>query len=62
MCGLTTRWLNWLMCPTPEKKRYATASAAQFFAVTDGLRAYKCPCGSWHLTSKRVRRKKPVAK
>ena len=47
------------MCTS--KRRYETRTAAQFFAVADGLRAYRCPnCGGWHLTSRRVERKRPV--
>lgn len=47
-------------CPTPNKKTYDTKGAAQFFAYTDGLRSYKCPCGKWHLSSKNVKRTKRV--
>lgn len=39
-------------CPTPQKKSYATRETAVFFARADGLRAYLCPCGLWHLSSK----------
>lgn len=39
-------------CPTPEKKSYETREAAVFFARADGLRAYRCPCGAWHLSGK----------
>lgn len=43
-------------CPTPDKKSYESQKAAGFFANTDGLRPYLCPCGKWHLSSKRVKR------
>jgi hypothetical protein len=39
-------------CPTPEKRAYVEREAAVFFARADGLRAYKCPCGAYHLSSK----------
>jgi hypothetical protein len=39
-------------CPTPQKKVYDSREAAIFFARADGLRAYQCPCGRWHLSSK----------
>lgn len=39
-------------CPTPEKRSYDSRDAAVFFARADGLRAYRCPCGAWHLSSK----------
>lgn len=41
-----------IACPTPEKKGYATREAAVFFARADGLRAYRCRCGVFHLSSK----------
>lgn len=41
-----------MACPTPEKRSYGTREAAVFFARADGLRAYRCPCGGWHLSSK----------
>lgn len=41
-----------LPCPTPAKKSYDTRDAAVFFARADGLRAYQCRCGAWHLSSK----------
>jgi hypothetical protein len=49
-------------CPTPTKVAYDSRRAAGFFANTDGLRPYKCPCGKWHLSSKGVERKRPVRK
>ena len=41
-----------MKCPTPEKKSYEDKRAAVFFAQADGLRAYQCPCGKWHLSSR----------
>ena len=48
-------------CPTPAKRRYATPQAAQCASRrqalwADGrfLRAYDCPCGWWHLTSRQA--------
>lgn len=41
-----------MRCPTPEKKAYETRQTAVFFARADGLRAYKCSCGKFHLSSK----------
>jgi hypothetical protein len=38
-------------CPTPAKRAYGNREAAVFFARADGLRAYRCGCGSWHLSS-----------
>ena len=46
-------------CPTPSKRRFETQEAAGFFARADGMRAYRCRCGFWHLTSKNVIRKRP---
>jgi hypothetical protein len=44
-----------------DKKRYESRQAAWFFALTDGLRSYRCPlCGGWHLTSSNVRRGRPM--
>lgn len=43
-------------CPTPKKVKYETSKAANFFAKSDGMRAYKCPCGSFHLTSQPKRK------
>ncbi|MBN9607839.1 MAG: hypothetical protein BGO26_10220 [Actinobacteria bacterium 69-20] len=54
-------------CPTPWKVRYRNGVTAKI-ALTkldrqdkDGhheVRAYRCPCGGWHLTSKRERSKR----
>ena len=44
--------LTAIECPTPDKKRYDSYQAASFFAQTDGLRAYRCPCGKYHLSSR----------
>lgn len=44
-----------------RKRRYDNRKAARFFAEADGLREYHCPvCGLWHLSSKGVRRRRPV--
>jgi hypothetical protein len=45
------------VCPTPRKKAYDSITAAVYYARADCLRAYRCKCGKWHLTSK-VRRGK----
>lgn len=41
-------------CPTPRKVKYASLSAAKAHRSWKSnkgarMRAYKCPCGSWHL-------------
>lgn len=44
-------------CPTPAKKTYKSKLDAlgygQYLAGKFGIpvRAYHCPCGSWHLTT-----------
>jgi len=50
-------------CPTPAKLAFDTKQAALSKATTvagtfrqTAVRAYECPCGSWHLTSKRAKR------
>lgn len=51
-----------MTCSTPKKEAYESRSAAMFFARARGLRAYRCPCGKWHLSSKGMdglRRKGP---
>ena len=42
-----------ITCPTPDKVSYWTRRLAKSDANSKGrkLRAYKCVCGSWHLTS-----------
>ncbi len=40
-----------MRCPTPRKKAYDSREVAVFFAQAEGLRAYRCPCGRWHLSS-----------
>lgn len=51
-------------CPTPLKTRWASqeqalASAANRTRKTPtALSVYRCPCGGWHLTSKRKPRRK----
>jgi hypothetical protein len=48
-----------LPCPHPGKRRYATPEAAAQDARKGALirgwflRTYECPCGWWHLTSRR---------
>lgn len=42
------------ICPTPRKVKYPSLSAAKShrsWKANKGarMRAYKCPCGSWHL-------------
>lgn len=55
-----------MTCPTPEKKAYRTkrkavvrldqirVARAKTLAPGGESRAYRCECGSWHLTSKTV--------
>lgn len=52
-------------CPTPDKKKFATESAAlgktvrvtRVFTGTP-VKVYRCPCGAWHMTTKVKRRKR----
>lgn len=46
-------------CSTPAKRRYPTQQAAELastrqvlWAGGQFLRAYRCPCDWWHLTSR----------
>lgn len=44
-------------CPHPDKLCYGEAEAVRVAALRGrgirvALRAYRCPCGWWHLTSK----------
>lgn len=53
-------------CPTPMKSAYATKQRALQNAARRSpeveLRAYKCPCRSWHLTRDLIERpKRPPA-
>lgn len=46
-------------CPTPDKVGFRTQTAAQHQAFVAArkfgpARAYLCPCGHWHVTSKRA--------
>jgi hypothetical protein len=45
-------------CPVPDKVAYRSAEAALFFGEADGLRAYRCSCGKWHLSSRPRKGKK----
>lgn len=41
-------------CPTPSKVRYSGKVEALAVArAVQGMRAYRCSCGAWHLSSRR---------
>lgn len=48
-------------CPKPTKRRYATENTAlwrtRIYTATASNRIYLCPCGFYHATSKRRRKK-----
>lgn len=39
-------------CPTPQKRRFTDREAAEANAP-EGRIPYRCPCGEWHLTTKK---------
>lgn len=56
-----------MTCPTPRKRRFRDRISAALFAARDAAAAgrdrttvpYLCPCGSWHVKSRKSRTEKP---